>query len=62
MNKRIRIAILIIWTLVGIGLITTVALTNKFDFSKSVITNIVLIYIFASCILVGVIYRLKHKK
>lgn len=61
MKKKIRTAILIVWTLVGIGLISTIALTNKFDLSKTVVTNIVLIYVFASCILAGVIYRLKHK-
>ena len=52
---------LIIWTLVGIGLIITIVLTDKLALSKSVITNIVWIYIFASCILVGIIYRLKRK-
>lgn len=41
MNKRIRIAIITVWTLIGIGLITAIAFTNKLNFSKTVIKNIV---------------------
>ena len=61
MNKKICIAILIIWTLIGIGLITAITFTNELNLSKTVITNIVLIYIFSSCVIAGLIYRLKHK-
>lgn len=61
MNKRIRIAIITVWTLIGIGLITAIAFTNKLNFSKTVIKNMVQIYIFASCGLSGFLYRLTRK-
>lgn len=59
--KKICTAVLIVWTLSGIGLIATIAFTDKIGLSKTTITNIVLSYVFASCVLAGVIYRLKRK-
>lgn len=59
--KKIYTAVLIVWTLSGISLITTIAFTDKLGLSKTTITNIVLSYVFVSCVLAGVIYRLKRK-
>lgn len=59
--KKICTAVLIAWILSGISLIVTIAFTDKLELSKTTITNIVLSYVFASCILAGVIYRLKRK-
>lgn len=61
MKKVIRTVILVVWTLVGIGLIITIALTDKYGFSKTVIKNIVLVYALSSCILAGVNYRLNKR-
>lgn len=62
MKKKIYIAILIIWTLVGLSLLTTISFTDKFGLSKAVITNIVRIFVVASCILAGAFCWLKNKE
>lgn len=59
MKAQIRVVILTTWTLIGICLIATILLAEKFELTKAVITNIVLIYVFASCILAGFISRMK---
>ena len=58
-SKKIRV-ICLIWTTIGIVLLIFVWLCNYSDnyFMQKVITRIIQLYIFISCILSGVVARL----
>lgn len=59
--RKIRTAILAIWTLIGIGVLVAIAVTDKFGFSKPAITNIVRTFVMGSCILAGYMCGLTQK-
>ena len=61
-NKKIRRCILAIWLIIAVVLLTLVYRYNDNEKAEQIISKLVWIYVFASCIMTGVMYKLKKKK
>ena len=61
-NKKIRRCILTIWLIIAVVLLALVYRYNGNEKAEQIITKLVWIYVFSSCIMAGVMRKLKKKK
>ena len=61
-NKKIRRCILAIWLIIAVIFLVLIYRYNGNEKAEQMITKLVWIYVFASCTMAGVMYKLKKKK
>ena len=61
-NKKTRRCILAIWLIIAVIFLVLIYRYNGNEKAEQIITKLVWIYVFVSCILTGVMYKLKKKK
>lgn len=63
MKKRLLWILLAVWIMIGAMIIISIIVIEKHDYytCQAIMTKIVMIYVFASCIMSGIIYRLRKK-
>lgn len=61
-NKKIRRCILAIWLMIAVIFLVLIYRYNGNEKAEQIITKLVWIYVFSSCIMAGVMRKLKKKK
>ena len=61
-NKKTRRCILAIWFIIAVIFLVLIYRYNGNEKAEQIITKLVWIDVFVSCILTGVMYKLKKKK
>lgn len=59
--KKIRNIILGVWMMLGVVLLLVIAFVDHLNISRILITNIVYVYFFCSCVLGGCLAYLRRK-
>ena len=61
-NKKIRRCILAVWIIVAVVFLIMIYRYNGNEKAEQIITKLVWIYVFASCIMAGIMCKLRKKK
>ena len=60
-NKKIRRCILAIWLIIVVVLLVLIYRYNGNEKAEQIVSKLVWIYVFASCIMTGIMYKLRKK-